>query len=58
MERRCRQNGYHNVEPGDLRVAWLGLVARAGTHRHHTVGRQELSVREAMGQIAGCIADW
>ncbi|MHB1331234.1 MAG: segregation and condensation protein A [Sulfuriferula sp.] len=40
-----------HVEPGDLRAAWLGLVARAGAHRHHTVGRQELSVREAMGQI-------
>lgn len=40
-----------HVESGDLRAAWLGLVARAGTHRHHTVGRQELSVREAMGQI-------
>lgn len=39
------------VEPGDLRAAWSGLVARAGAHRHHTVGRQELSVREAMGQI-------
>ncbi|MHB1246911.1 MAG: segregation and condensation protein A [Sulfuriferula sp.] len=40
-----------HVEPGDLRAAWLGLVARAGAHRRHTVGRQELSVREAMGQI-------
>lgn len=40
-----------HVDPGDLRAAWLGLVARVGAHRHHTVGRQELSVREAMGRI-------
>jgi len=40
-----------NVEPADLRVAWLGLIARAGTQQHHKVGHQALSVREAMSQL-------
>ena len=35
----------------DLQQAWLILLARQGTRRHHAVGRRELSVREAMGQI-------
>lgn len=39
------------VNADDLRDAWLGLVARAGTRRHHQVTQQVLSVREAMGQI-------
>lgn len=39
------------VKSDDLRDAWLGLVARAGTRRHHQVTQQILSVREAMGQI-------
>lgn len=46
-----------HVESADLRAAWLGLVVRAGTHRHHKVGRQELSVREAMGQILDALQD-
>lgn len=39
------------VFPNDLHAAWLGLVARAGTHQRHTVGCQQLSVREAMSRI-------
>lgn len=39
------------VHSDDLCDAWLGLVARAGTRRHHQVTQQVLSVREAMGQI-------
>lgn len=39
------------VHGDDLRDAWLGLVARAGTRRHHQVTQQVLSVREAMGQL-------
>ncbi|NOT17105.1 MAG: segregation/condensation protein A [Sulfuriferula sp.] len=39
------------VHGDDLRDAWLGLIARAGTRRHHQVTQQVLSVREAMGQI-------
>jgi segregation and condensation protein A len=36
------------VFPEDLRVAWLGLVARAKSTRHHKVTREQLSVRERM----------
>lgn len=43
------------VQSADLRAAWLGIVARAGAHRHHTVEGQELSVREAMGRILGAL---
>jgi len=43
------------ISTEDLREAWLGLLARAGTRRNHTVGRQELSVREAMGQILNAL---
>jgi segregation and condensation protein A len=39
------------VEPADLRVVWLGLIARAGNQQHHKVGHQVLSVREAMSQL-------
>lgn len=43
------------VQSADLRAAWLGIVARAGAHRHHAVEGQELSVREAMGRILGAL---
>lgn len=43
------------ISTDDLTQAWLGLLARAGTRRHHRVGRQELSVREAMGQILSAL---
>jgi segregation and condensation protein A len=39
------------VEPEDLRAAWLGLVARARVHRHHRISREELSVREHMSMV-------
>ena len=39
------------VNPEDLREAWLGLVARAKSMRHHTVTREQLSVRERMSTI-------
>jgi segregation and condensation protein A len=40
-----------DVNPDDLREAWLGLVARAQTMRHHKVTREQLSVRERMSTI-------
>lgn len=46
LEKRLAQ-----VEGDDLQQAWLILIARMGTRRHHAVGRRELSVREAMGKI-------
>jgi segregation and condensation protein A len=39
------------VNPDDLRAAWLGLVARARSARHHRVTREQLSVRERMSSI-------
>lgn len=39
------------VDPEELRVAWLGLMTRARVHRHHRITREELSVREHMSQI-------
>jgi segregation and condensation protein A len=39
------------VEPEDLRLAWLGLLARAKATRHHKVTREQLSVREHMTRI-------
>lgn len=35
----------------DLLAAWGAILKRASMHRHHRIGRQELSVRERMSQI-------
>lgn len=40
-----------NVDPEDLRAAWLGVLARARVLRHHRITREELSVREYMSLI-------
>ncbi len=40
-----------DVDPDDLRNAWLGLVARAHVTRHHRITREQLSVREHMSRI-------
>ena len=40
-----------DVNPDDLRNAWLGLVARARVTRHHRITREQLSVREHMSRI-------
>ncbi len=40
-----------DVNPEDLRNAWLALVARARVKQHHRISREELSVREHMSQI-------
>ncbi len=39
------------VNPEDLRMAWLALVARAKANKHHRVAREQLSVRESMSQM-------
>jgi len=39
------------VDPDDLRLAWLGLVSRAKANRHHRVTREQLSVRERMSSL-------
>lgn len=40
-----------DVDPEDLRMAWLDLLARARANRHHRVTREQLSVRESMSLI-------
>ncbi|MDP2962338.1 MAG: ScpA family protein [Sulfurimicrobium sp.] len=40
-----------DVNPDELRQAWLGVAARARAQRHHRVTREELSVREHMSLI-------
>ena len=39
------------VNPADLRSAWLALLTRAATQRHHRITREQLSVREYMSRI-------
>ena len=39
------------VNPEDLRTAWLALLARAAVNRHHRITREQLSVREHMTRI-------
>lgn len=40
-----------DVDPEDLRIAWLALISRARASRHHRVTREELSVREHMSRV-------
>ena len=40
-----------NVNPEDLRQAWLWLLQRANVNQHHRVTRDQLSVREHMSAI-------
>jgi segregation and condensation protein A len=40
-----------DVDAEDLRQAWLGLLARARSNRHHKVTREQLSVREHMTRV-------
>ena len=39
------------VDPEDLRQAWLGIISRARANRHHRVTREQLSVREQMTRV-------
>jgi len=40
-----------DVSLQDLRDAWMGILQRARLHTHHTISREELSVREHMGLV-------
>ena len=40
-----------DVELGELREAWVDILKRAKLHTHHTITREELSVREHMGFV-------
>ena len=39
---------FPDVEPDELRAAWLDILRRAKLNQHHTITREELSVREYM----------
>lgn len=41
----------------DLQAAWLGLIKKARLTRHHTIAREELSVREHMTGILRKLGD-
>lgn len=45
------------VRLDDLRVAWLALLSRAAANRHHTVTREQLSVRAHMTRILRRLQD-
>ena len=45
------------VAPEDLRAAWVSIINRAKNNRHHTISREELSVREHMSQILRRLRD-
>ena len=40
-----------DVSVADLREAWLDILQRAKLHTHHTISREELSVREHMSMV-------
>ena len=45
------------ISPDDLRMAWVGIINRAKNNRHHTISREELSVRQHMSQILRSLKD-
>ncbi len=45
------QMRWPEVTVADLQAAWAGLHQRARLNAHHTIGREELSVREHMSAI-------
>ncbi len=52
---RTVQERLPEVSVEDLRVAWLGLLARAKLNKHHKVRREQLSVREQMAHVLRCL---
>lgn len=42
---------FPDVEPADLREAWQQILQRARLNRHHTISREQLSVREHMSIV-------
>ena len=45
------------VSPDDLKNAWAAILSQAKLHTHHRIQREELSVREHMGQILRHLRD-
>lgn len=42
---------FPEVEPDDLRAAWADVLRRAKLNQHHTITREQLSVREHMSIV-------
>ncbi len=42
---------FPEVEPDDLRAAWADVLRRARLNQHHTITREQLSVREHMSIV-------
>jgi segregation and condensation protein A len=40
-----------DVNPDDLRQAWMEILQRARLNQHHTISREQLSVREHMSIV-------
>ncbi len=51
VEMSLPENPYPCVDAWELRTAWEGVLAQAKLLTHHTVTREELSIREHMTQI-------
>ena len=45
------------VEPEDLKIAWLALLHRAAVNKHHKVTREQLSVRAHMSRVLRYLQD-
>lgn len=45
------QPRWPDVDPDDLRAAWAEILQRARLNRHHTISREQLSVREHMSIV-------
>lgn len=45
------QPTWPDVDPADLRAAWADILQRARLNQHHTISREQLSVREHMSIV-------
>ena len=46
-----------DVEPMDLKLAWLAILNRAKVHQHHKITREQLSVRSHMTRVLRRLQD-
>lgn len=54
---KSAQRRLPDVRPEDLHAAWQTVLRQAKLHMRHTIAREELSVREHMGQILRLLRD-
>jgi len=55
MIEQTAQERLPGISVEDLRQAWLGLLTRARLNKHHTVRREQLSVRAQMTHVLRCL---